>query len=201
MHGIGGDFSDHVEILHELDGDWPVIGVRARGHTGDRPDNGLEAMARHSAARLNGDLRAGQPAAIAGYSFGALLAIEFARTLHSQGIQVPPVVLIDPPILPNAQRNRLARLRGEIRAALGLRSGTIDEAHLLAAKRYRPRPLALDRVLLVRSRAFASDECGAHWNRLLGPGVQTETIDCDHLSLRHAPNARLVSRLISNWLA
>ena len=104
------------------------------------------------------------------------------------------------PIHRSGLRTRLARLRDRMRAEMFLRSGSIVDAHRLAGKRYRPRPVAFGQGLLVRTPKNAGEESWVYWKRILGPGIQTETFDCDHLALRRTPNARLVSRLISSWL-
>jgi acetoacetyl-CoA synthetase len=95
FHGFGGNVIDLARLLRSLRCDRPIYAVQAYGlDPAVIPDRRVEDMA----GRYLGLLRSVQPSgpyAVAGFSFGGLIAYEVARLLAQQGETVEFVGLID----------------------------------------------------------------------------------------------------------
>jgi acetoacetyl-CoA synthetase len=95
VHGLGGNVVDLFPIARRMTYRGAVIGIQARGLTGQTaPHETVEAMA---AAYLR-EIKARQPDGpyyLCGYSFGGLVAFEMARRLRQAGDEVGLVGLFD----------------------------------------------------------------------------------------------------------
>ncbi|WP_394749356.1 non-ribosomal peptide synthetase [Spongiimicrobium salis] len=99
----GGDYN--VLIFHalakNLDDDQPVYGLQAKGLNGiDEPHDCVKEMASDYIKEIMKANPEG-PYALAGYSFGGVIAFEMARQLTAQGKKVNTVALLDSYVFPN----------------------------------------------------------------------------------------------------
>ena len=95
VHGSGLNVLMFNAIARHLDPDQPVFGLQAQGLNGvDRPLDRIEDMAAHYIAAIRGQNPTG-PYALAGFSFGGLIAFEMARQLLAAGHEVRLLALFD----------------------------------------------------------------------------------------------------------
>lgn len=131
VHPSSGSVMDYHRLAHHLGAEQPFFGLEARGLEGEaEPLTRVEDMARSYIAALRQARPAG-PYALAGHSFGGIVAFEMARQLLDEGQPVALVALIDAwatpmPGEPGAE-DRGALLSG-VGDALGLPLGEIDVA-------------------------------------------------------------------------
>ncbi|HEX8690813.1 MAG TPA: amino acid adenylation domain-containing protein, partial [Longimicrobium sp.] len=96
VHAAGGSVLAYAELARRLGPDQPVYGLRARGLAdGERPHAAIPDMA----ADYLQALRAVQPRGpyqVAGWSMGAVVALEMARQLEDAGEEVSLLAVIDP---------------------------------------------------------------------------------------------------------
>jgi pimeloyl-ACP methyl ester carboxylesterase len=87
-------------LLNLLGDDQPLYVFRARGADGiQEPNETIEAMARDYIDALR-QVQPRGPYFIGALCMGGWVAVEMARMLQSDGEQVAPLLLIDPPVLP-----------------------------------------------------------------------------------------------------
>jgi thioesterase domain-containing protein/acyl carrier protein len=99
VHGIGGNVVAFRELARLLESDQQVYGIQARGLYDDHPpDTSVEEMAAHYADVIKVAWPQG-PYAIAGLSFGGVVAFEVARQLRASGARVALLALLDAPAL------------------------------------------------------------------------------------------------------
>ncbi len=88
IHGLGGNISELFPMTRRMTYHGPVIGIQARGLSGEEPPHtSVEAMA----AEYLREVKAFQPEGpyyLCGYSFGGLVAFEMARRLRESGDEV-----------------------------------------------------------------------------------------------------------------
>jgi acetoacetyl-CoA synthetase len=128
VHSVWGEVLSLHPLARALDTDRAVYGLQARGLDASQPaQDRVEDMAVDYADCIRAVQPAG-PYAIAGYSFGALVALEIARLLTAQGEQVEWLGLIDPKVhvswLPAGARSRFVAARAARRARARLALGT-----------------------------------------------------------------------------
>ena len=99
VHGIGGNVVGFRDLARCLGSDQAVYGIEARGLYDDHPpDTSIEDMAAHYVAVARVAWPRG-PYALAGFSFGGVVAFEMARQLAASGAQVALLALLDAPAL------------------------------------------------------------------------------------------------------
>ncbi len=95
IHGLGGTVSELFAMTRRMTYHGPVIGIQARGLSGEEPPHAsVEAMA----SEYLREIKAFQPEGpyyLCGYSFGGLVAFEMARRLRKSGDEVGLVGLFD----------------------------------------------------------------------------------------------------------
>ncbi len=95
VHGLGGDILELRALAQRIDGNRPVIGLRAGGLDPREPSlRTVEAMATAYVAHVRRSQPEG-PYALVGYSFGGLVAFEMARRLKQSGQEVELLGLLD----------------------------------------------------------------------------------------------------------
>ena len=95
VHGGGLNVLLFSALARNLDTEQPVYGLQAKGLDGvEEPLRRLEDMAAHYLAAIRAQNPHG-PYALAGYSFGGLIAFEMARQLLAQGQQVRLLAMFD----------------------------------------------------------------------------------------------------------
>jgi amino acid adenylation domain-containing protein len=95
VHGAGMNVLIYKMMSHYMDADQPVYGLQARGLNGlDEPADSIEEMAADYVAAITAANPHG-PYALAGYSFGGIIAFEMARQLLAAGRPVTFVGLFD----------------------------------------------------------------------------------------------------------
>lgn len=95
IHGVGLNVLTFRSISKHLDPDQPVYGLQAKGLNGkDEPLNKMEDIAAHYISEVLHHNPKG-PYAIAGYSFGGLIAFEMAKQLKQMGKEVVMLGVFD----------------------------------------------------------------------------------------------------------
>lgn len=112
IHGIGLNLFNFIGMINHLAPDQPVYGIRAAGLDGNfKPLGSIEEVsAYYNQEILNHDPIG--PYAIAGYSYGGVIAYEMARQLKQAGKKVEMLAMIDTNLqedLRNAPQNELLK--------------------------------------------------------------------------------------------
>lgn len=215
---IGGQFAAYLPFVDALPGHYPVLGLQPLGLARNQLAAAtVGALAAHAVATLR-DSGLSPPWRVAGYSFGATVALEIARQLQEAGQgELATLILIDPPpdwnrlsklarfvYAPLKDRNwELAKRRcTALPVAAGLQApAQADAAHMAAWLRYRPQPLHLDAALLVLSvRNIWRGSIQRDWRRLLRGDVHETDADGDHLAMMDPPHVGAVARRVEDWL-
>ena len=121
VHGLGGNILELVSLAQALRTDRAVLALQARGlEPGRAPHSSVEGMAADYLEEIQ-RIQPRGPYAIAGYSFGGLVALEMAQMLQARGETVEFLGLINTVVpehaLPLGARARLKwrRLRRDWR--------------------------------------------------------------------------------------
>jgi amino acid adenylation domain-containing protein len=105
LHGIGLNLFNFIGMISHLDTDQPVYGLRAAGLDGDKaPLKSVESLAAHYNRQILHHDPIG-PYAIAGYSFGGIIAFEMVKQLKKAGKEVAMLAMIDTHIQKPAPRS------------------------------------------------------------------------------------------------
>ena len=106
VHGMIGDVGSATPFAHALGPDRPFYTIHANGTDGRDPviDN-MADMVRAYVEQIRG-VRPTGLVHIGGFCVGSLAAIEVARALQQEGRQVGPVILADPPPVPQGLKHR-----------------------------------------------------------------------------------------------
>jgi amino acid adenylation domain-containing protein len=95
VHGAGMNVLIYNALSRQMDADQPVYGLQAKGLNGiDEPSESVEAMSADYVAAITAVNPHG-PYALAGYSFGGVIAFEMARQLLATGREVKFLGLFD----------------------------------------------------------------------------------------------------------
>jgi amino acid adenylation domain-containing protein len=95
LHGIGLNLFNFNGMLSHMDPEQPVYGLRAAGLDGDQtPLKSIETLAAHYNQQIFSHDPIG-PYAIAGYSFGGIIAFEMVKQLKDSGKKVEMLAMID----------------------------------------------------------------------------------------------------------
>ena len=146
FHPVGGNVLCYRGLAEALGADQPVYMVQSYGlEEGQTLYPTVEAMTAAYLSAMRGVIPAG-PVALAGWSFGGLLAWEAAAQLQRNGADIRAVVVLDGVAVPDVVREMLNKDESEYLAALFDEMGMIDAATL--------RPLTPDQRLdLILERA------------------------------------------------
>jgi thioesterase domain-containing protein/acyl carrier protein len=111
IHGLGGNVAELFPMTRRMTYPGAVIGIQARGLTGDEPPHAsVEAMADEYLREVKAFQPDG-PYYLCGYSFGGLVAFEMAQRLWESGDEVGLVGLFD---------TTMSRLRWPLRVWLSI---------------------------------------------------------------------------------
>ncbi|HEX8503998.1 MAG TPA: amino acid adenylation domain-containing protein [Hymenobacter sp.] len=95
VHGAGLNVLLFNTLAHNLDADQPVYGLQSKGLDGvEEPLARIEDMAAHYIAAIRAQNPDG-PYALAGFSFGGIIAFEMARQLLALGKEVKMLAMFD----------------------------------------------------------------------------------------------------------
>ena len=95
VHGAGMNVLLFNALARNMDAEQPVYGLQARGLNGvDEPLDRIEDMAAHYLAAIRAQNPTG-PYALAGFSFGGLIAFEMAKQLLALGEEVRFLAMFD----------------------------------------------------------------------------------------------------------
>lgn len=95
VHGAGLNVLLFNTLAMNMDPGQPVYGLQARGMNGiDEPFNRMEDIAAHYISEIMAQNPEG-PYALAGYSFGGIIAFEMAKQLDKMGKQVKMLAMFD----------------------------------------------------------------------------------------------------------
>jgi thioesterase domain-containing protein len=132
FHPVGGNVLCYRELAAALGPDQPVYMVQSYGlEEGQSLYPSVEAMTDAYLACMRGVVPAG-PLALAGWSFGGLLAWEAAWRLERLGADVRAVMVLDGVAVPDVVRDLLRKDESDYLAAL------FDEAGIGDAEALRP---------------------------------------------------------------
>ena len=95
VHGAGLNILNFAHVINHFDDDQPVYGFQGIGPNGY--DNWFESIEDMAACYIESILKTNPkgPYAIAGFSFGGIVAFEIARQLKEQGKTVSTIALLD----------------------------------------------------------------------------------------------------------
>ncbi|MHA4895877.1 amino acid adenylation domain-containing protein [Pedobacter sp. PWIIR3] len=95
VHGAGLNVLLFNTLATHMDPEQPVYGLQARGLNGiDEPLDRIEAIAAHYISEIRARNPSG-PYALAGYSFGGIVAFEMAKQLEAQNFKVIMLAMFD----------------------------------------------------------------------------------------------------------
>lgn len=132
FHPVGGNVLCYRDLAEALGPDQPVYMVQSYGLEEGQPLHpSVEAMTSAYLSAMRGVVPEG-PLALAGWSFGGLLAWEAACRLQRVGVDVRAVIVLDGVAVPEVVRDLLRKDESEYLAAL------FDEMGLFDADTLRP---------------------------------------------------------------
>lgn len=132
FHPVGGNVLCYRDLAEALGPDQPVYMVQSYGLEDGQPLHGsVEAMVDAYLSAARGILPDG-PVAVAGWSFGGLLAWEAACQLQRAGVDVRAVMVLDAVAVPDVVRDLMRKDESDYLAAL------FDEMGLFDAETLRP---------------------------------------------------------------
>ena len=142
FHPVGGNVLCYRELAEALGADQPVYMVQSYGLEEGQPLHpSVEAMTGAYLAAIRGVVPDG-PVALAGWSFGGLLAWEAACRLQRFGVDVRAVMVLDGVAVPEVVRDLLRKDEADYLAALfdemGMSTPNAAAADLRAAARSDP---------------------------------------------------------------
>ncbi len=221
IHVRGGHLSDYFTLFPGMHENQPIFGIHPRGMDDEtKAGKDLSDVAEHIAdVILNHDTDKND-IRLMGYSFGAHAAFEAARILESKGVKVTRVILIDPLAKMGDKMGYIRSMTGSVKTrqgrskvwtrmtstvpyALGLRGtpNNLFEVHMAAMLRYKPKPLKLDKVLLVRADENPDRELSKKvWTKLLHGNVDIIDHPGTHIKMMRVPNGEPLGRKIDAWL-
>jgi amino acid adenylation domain-containing protein len=101
VHGANHNVLIYKNLAENLDDDQPVYGLQAKGLNGEsEPHDSVEEMASHYISEIT-SINPEGPFALAGFSFGGIIAFEMAKQLKAQGKQLKIVALLDCYVYPS----------------------------------------------------------------------------------------------------
>lgn len=146
FHPVGGNVLCYRGLADALGADQPVYMVQSYGlEEGQTLYPTVEAMTAAYLAAMRSVVPAG-PIALAGWSFGGLLAWEAAAQLQRNGADVRAVAVLDGVAVPDVVRALLQKDESEYLAALFDEMGMIDAATLRSLTPDRRLDLILERA-------------------------------------------------------
>jgi thioesterase domain-containing protein len=224
VHAAGGGLFSYRELTRALPARRPIYGLERPGfESGEVEELDVERLAARYLEPVTRRQPHG-PYAIAGWSFGGMVAFEMARQLRSAGEPVAFLGLIDtrPPLGdalsrldPLAMRmdldtnglfDREARILGEtLNEAAGKRLQAMLDAHERAMLRYAPGgEIDAERVALFRAVAsktgFRNSQYWEGWQSLSRSPIEQHTITGDHYSIMEPPQAAFLAEALARAL-
>ncbi len=101
IHGAGLNVLKFIDLSKHLDDDQPVFGIQGTGlNQNNEPYNSIEEIAEHYISSITKKNPNG-PYALAGYSFGGIIAFEMAKQLINQGKKVSVLAMLDSYVYPH----------------------------------------------------------------------------------------------------
>ncbi|MFP4846279.1 non-ribosomal peptide synthetase [Winogradskyella sp. PE311] len=148
IHGAEHNVVFVSSIAKYVDKNQPIYGIQAKGLNGiDKPFDRIEDMAAHYISEILKTNPNG-PIALAGYSFGGIVAFEMVRQLKAMGKDVESIILIDCYVFPSYMKDNAA----EKKAAS--RKYTVQRIFFLAKKMFRNLDNFKDRIDLIGKRFY-----------------------------------------------
>lgn len=223
VHGLRGDVLDLRPLAARLDLGRPVYGLQARGlDARERPQDRVEDMAAYYVEHVR-RLQPEGPYALAGFSFGGLVAYEMACRLRREGEEVEFLGLIDSYVdagcLLSTERLRFLTARParvawrKVRRLLGaapperLAEPTLPllqqqaRESRRAQSAYRPQPYG-GPVTFFRATGRNPWYCDPLpvWRRAAVAGLTVLQVPGGHLDLIREPNVAVLARLLCDGL-
>ncbi|NAS32280.1 amino acid adenylation domain-containing protein [Flavobacteriaceae bacterium R38] len=101
VHGADYNVLIYKNLADHLADDQPVYALQAKGLSGDiEPHDSVEAMASHYISEIE-SVNPNGPYALAGFSFGGIIAYEMAKQLKNKGKKVKILALLDSYVYPS----------------------------------------------------------------------------------------------------
>jgi thioesterase domain-containing protein len=229
VHGHNGRVLFVQRLLWHLPPDRPIHAIQARGLDGRvAPHASVPEMAADYAREILAAFGRG-PIFLAGYCYGGILAIETHRHLAAAGVEVPRLMMIDPPVFPRVRTHeyspealaRLARARSEgfvnrlermarkrpeladwyAPGAPGhVHAINVAEVLAVAYARFIPQPTTAP-MSLIWSEQFAAglQRRGGRWKLAQGPS-ENRIVANRAGSMTHHDLVRANARLVASYL-
>ena len=223
VHGFGGSVLRFRDLARSMAPDQPFYGIQARGMDGSEPS--LNRVGDMVEVYLR-DLREFQPDGpylLGGYSFGGYVALEMARQLRTEGLEVRALVLIDTylhgqqslwnrfsslPVGAKAKyvMTKLSRYRKGIKRRIDFMRlpAPVKEVRrgcAAAEANYRPE-FYPGRIILFRASERGlrglEDSAGG-WERYAG-GLEVHELDGDHGNILNEPGVRTLAAQLRTCL-
>ncbi|WP_369137972.1 AMP-binding protein [Modestobacter versicolor] len=208
--GAGGVALGFRALARELGDDQPVWGLQAHGlENRGLPDWSVRATARRHVATLRTVQPAG-PYRLAGHSLGAVIALEMAHLLRSEGEEVellavldsfPPDPALSPPALTGGPYQRV---KGAVALAT---TGLLPDSGLGHYLRFHRQGMALQRrhrtspypgrTLVLVARDDPDSAVRALWAPHLTGQWSMHEVPGDHVGMLHEPNVTEVAQLLA----
>jgi acyl-coenzyme A synthetase/AMP-(fatty) acid ligase/thioesterase domain-containing protein len=222
----GGDVSSYISTVRHMSDAFSFVGMMPRdflnAHENRQLDARMEDISAYCADQILEHETSGTGINLMGYSFGAILAFDIARTLTERGHEVSSLIMLDSPyiwgksfhVLRCTKRYLrggegmklnmgLRRLWEMARAATGFGPNPTDirDASSLAGFRYQPKPLKLRRVLFVQAEENLNTGIWSDgWKTILGPDMEVARTPGNHKSMIQDPHSRALAELVEDWL-
>jgi amino acid adenylation domain-containing protein len=216
VHAHRGHVFNLRELARQFEPEVPFFGLPARGLDGvEPPAASIEAMADDYLGRVR-EAQPRGPYRLAGYCFGAWVALEMARRMIQRGEHVDVLFLIAPGLPPGfagapplGQRwtSRWQRLRREPWRSVASWLRRRFEAQSLPqparsidamARRYRPAPFAGDAVVLIPRGELCDDATRRAWQAFIRGQVRFEVLAGDSTDVLRPPWVRdLAARMLA----
>ena len=204
IHGAGGGVMELFTLCRKMSWAGPVIGIQARGLDGyDRPHDTVEEMADEYIVAVRSQQTQG-PYFLCGYSFGGLVALEVARRLSQDALDVAFVGLVAT-LPPGHHWLRLWTWAGYLYRQLTRRPHApvlrkVAMKALLASAAYHPDSYDGDvTVFEPAHRDLGAPSTAALWRRYASL-VRHETLHVRHDDMLEGANAQVVADLLTRCL-
>ena len=134
VHGFGLNVLNFFPLALYMDADQPIFGLQGKGLDGtEELLTSVEDMAAHYINTIT-EFQPDGPFALAGYSFGGIVAYEMARQLKEQGRQITILAILDTHVAPHykyssklgKQGAKLSYFMGQKWLSLKLLLGSLD---------------------------------------------------------------------------
>ena len=224
FHPVGGELTGYRDILQHLPEGTAAMGFRdplfVDRSVGQRSIRTLAQSYRQESTQQT-------PALLVGWSFGAMVAWEYARLMVEEGLPLPQLILIDPPVIGQYDdkifnpatvfQEELARIHPQLAGPPKVNDQQAHNGHLAAImdaceenaramRDFSPQqPLPAPARLLIANEGDASPDgyssrmewLAANWQPFFTDPLQLTCLEGDHYSIMTGKGAGLLAAEIT----